>query len=109
MSASIIQFPTPSKTREGKSADIEKMDDPVMSVAADAIDALVYELLKLDYDPLSSAEMLSDLNVILNTTYAMLLRHEGRYHVLHSRVDETAEYLEELRLIMDNHKGLFEE
>ena len=53
--------------------------------------------------------MLSDLNVILNTTYAMLLRHEGRYHVLHSRVDETAEYLEELRLIMDNHKGLFEE
>lgn len=111
MSADIIQFPTKKgpDVKQGQAADIEKFECEQMSIAADAIDALVYELIQKDYDPLSSPELISDLGVILNCTYAMLLRHDGRYHVLHHHINEMAAYLEELKTLMDNHKDLFED
>lgn len=111
MTADIITFPgkKPQPEKRFNAIDNEEMGCPHMALATRAIDALVFELMEAGYDPLAGTEMIEDLSVVLNSTYAMLLRENGRYHVLHPMMEEMANYLAGLKKQMDDHSGLFDE
>lgn len=111
MTADIITFPgkNPQPEKRFDVIDNEEMSCPHMALATRAIDALVFELMEEGYDPLSRPEMLKDLGVVLNSTYAMLLRENGRYHVIHPLMEDMANYLASLKRQMNDHSGLFEE
>jgi len=111
----VIEFPLDrikkakeeKETRLGAASKIEIVDSMQFNVAADGIDQFVKILLECGYDPLSSKAMIDDLAVIINCTYAMLLRHDGEYHILQDFLDDTKISLVELQKMMDHHNELF--
>jgi|GEM_PF-2109858 hypothetical protein len=111
MTDNVIQFPKPKpkkETRRGIATDIDENLSGLMSVSADALDMLVASLVEEGYDPLKSPEMIMDLGIILNATYAMLLRDQGIYHVLHDHMEEMQGTLEELTRMMKANKDIFD-
>jgi len=87
MTAQILEFKPKRRIREGKATDIQISECAETNIATDAVDALIFELLKADLDPLSSVDMMKDIGVIANIVYAMILREKGQYHVFHSYMD----------------------